>query len=334
MNFFARYLNINNSQATAAKMPVRSSTLFNATTLTVGGGKGGVGKSLVAANLGVHLSKMGNKVLMVDADLGAANMHTFLGVAGSARPFSSFLKGGTFDIRDVITKTRVPSLDMISGARDAADIADITDISARLRESFRRVDYDYIILDAGPGTSAGVLDFFLMSDEGILVLTPEPTSIDNTYRFLKCLIMRKLNKAVDLHGDIGLKDLVRKGFDENWTGTFVDAFERFKKVNLLHGSILESIKNNIKISIVVNQARKPEDKEIGPFIKRACYDYFGVDIKYLGHIGYDECVIESIKSQQPLAIRYSQAAASRDIEACFLRLVTQGGTRAGRSERG
>jgi len=330
MNIFTRYLNTQKNKAPInnAVAPIQTSRL-NATTMTVGGGKGGVGKSFVAVNMGVHLSKTGNKVLIVDADLGAANLHTFLGANGSDRPFSSFLKGGISDIRSVISKSRVPGLDLISGAKDSLDVADLSiDMSARLRESFKRIEYDYIILDAGPGTSSGVLDFFLMSDEGVLVLTPEPTSIDNTYRFLKCLILRKLNKVADLHGDVGLKELIRKGFDENITGTIVDAFERFKKANFLQGSILESVKNNIKISIVINQARKPEDREIGPFIKRACYDYFGMEIKYLGHVGYDESVSESIRAQQPLTIRPGRSAASMDVESCFLRFMTREGIRA------
>src|SRR3990167_2857367 len=85
---------------------------------TIGGGKGGVGKSLITASFGILLSRLGNKVLMVDADLGAPNLHTFMGIEGGKRTLASFLKGKLEDIGDTVIDTPIPNLELISGARD------------------------------------------------------------------------------------------------------------------------------------------------------------------------------------------------------------------------
>ena len=152
---------------------------------SVGGGKGGVGKSMVAVNLAVTLSKLGEKVLLIDADLGAANLHTFLGIGNSKTTLCQFLNGAVTEIKEVISKTPVPNLEIISGAKDPLDAADTKkDAIEMLKEGIKGVDHDYVILDIGPGTSGHILELFLLANQGILITTPEPTSIDNTYRFL------------------------------------------------------------------------------------------------------------------------------------------------------
>jgi Mrp family chromosome partitioning ATPase len=92
----------------------------------VGGGKGGVGKSLVTSNLGILLTRAGNKALLVDADLGTANLHTFVKAEQTTLSLSKFLfTGEPSDIQHLISKTSIPNLDLISGAKDSLDVADL-----------------------------------------------------------------------------------------------------------------------------------------------------------------------------------------------------------------
>ena len=146
----------------------------------IGGGKGGVGKSLIAVSFGILLSRLGNRVLLVDADLGAPNLHTFMGMENGKRTLSGFLKGKIQNIDDTVTNTPIPNLGLISGSRDPLGVADLDSNSiARLKAALKGVGHDYVLLDIGPGTSFNMLELFLLADEGILVTTTEPTSIEN-----------------------------------------------------------------------------------------------------------------------------------------------------------
>lgn len=303
------------------------SSLFKARFWAIGGGKGGVGKSFVASNMGVLLSRLGKKVLVVDADLGAANLHTFFGTDGARHPLSGFLKGDVRRIEDVISKTAVPNLDIISGAKDTLDVADLkSERITRLRDGLKGVEYDYILLDTGPGTSSNLFDLFLMGDEGIIVTTPEPTSIENTYRFLKCLVIRRIKKVLDTQEDGKLKELLKGAFNEREVGrtrTIKETFEHLKLLNQREVRELMAARDNIRVSVIINQARRPEDKDLGPFIKRGCYDYFGFEVNYLGHVGYEECVFDSIRDRRPLTIHQSNSAPVKEMERCLHGLITK-----------
>lgn len=305
----------------------------------VGGGKGGVGKSLLAANLGVLLTRRGNKTLLVDADLGAANLHTFMGVEGSRISLSSFLKGEISELKTLVTRTRVPNLELISGAKDSLDVADLkAEVVSRLRHGLRELEYDYILLDIGPGTSSNMLDLFLMADEGVIVTTPEPTSVENTYRFLKCLLLRRMRNIIHSHKDSRLKDLLKTvlgGRGNERVKTVSDIFAQLRKLDRERAEILNGIMGNNRISIIINQARGPEDETIGPAMKSACYDYFGLEIGHIGDISYEDCVGDSIRSKRPLIIDYKHTRAAAEIETCFNNLMGQrrsGGMRLSESQ--
>ena len=293
----------------------------------VGGGKGGVGKSLMTSSFGILLSRLGKKVLLVDADLGAANLHTFMGTEGSKLSISGFLKGEISSIEDVISKTPIPNLELISGAKDPLDAADINGNSiTKLKEALRKTGYDYILLDIGPGTSSNMLDLFLLSDEGIVITTPEPTSIENTYRFLKCLFLRRMQKVIDTQNNGKLKELVQKILSNQWpqrARTFAHIFEQLTQLDFESGQMLKTLMMDTGVSIIVNQIKKPEDKEVGPSIGMACYHYFGFEIGYLGHIAYEDCVVDSIRARKPLAVSYSNSMAAKAMEACMFRLVNK-----------
>ncbi|MBI1911410.1 MAG: AAA family ATPase [Deltaproteobacteria bacterium] len=307
--------------------PMEYPSIYGTKIWAVGGGKGGVGKTLLATNLGILLSKNQKRVLLIDADLGAANLHTFLGVDGGRTALSSFLKEEVPDLQSLAVKTPIPNLDLISGAKDSLDVADIKpDKVARLKDALRKVDYDYAILDIGPGTSSTLLDMFLISNEGIILSTPEPTTIENNYRFLKCLFLRKIKTLADAQDDGKLKDLLQKVFSEKWSQrvkTVSDILNQLSTLDPEQGRVLREHVSNTNISMVMNQMKKNEDKEIGSSIKRACSDYFGIDIGYLGSVSYEECVSDSIRNRKPLTIHYSSSGAARGIESCLNNLLNK-----------
>src|SRR5262245_30576797 len=85
---------------------------------SIGGGKGGIGKSLLTASLGWQLAQLGKRVLMVDADLGGANLHTCLGIPNPERTLGDFIRRQVAKIEDIAVETGVSGLRLISGASD------------------------------------------------------------------------------------------------------------------------------------------------------------------------------------------------------------------------
>ena len=104
-------------------------------------------------------------------------------------------------IEALAVPTGIDNLRLISGAMDAPDAANPkAQARARLVAELQSLDTDYLILDLGAGTGLHTIDFFLLADHGVLVLLPEPTSVENAYRFLKAALFRRLQQAAQALG--------------------------------------------------------------------------------------------------------------------------------------
>jgi flagellar biosynthesis protein FlhG len=281
----------------------------------VGGGKGGIGKSLITGNIGITLARLKKRVLLVDADLGGANLHTTLGIGVPEMTLSDFLNRRVETIQEVIIKTSIPNLSLVSGAQDFLDAANPNFAQkARLLRHLETLDADYILLDLGAGTSFNILDFFLFADHGILVVLPEPTAIENAYRFIKSAFYRRFKKVVSSQN---IKDLIDAAMDQkNSMGirTPYDLIARIKQLEPESGEGLELEMMKFRPKLIVNQVRTKSDIQIGFSMKSACHKYFGINLEYLGYVEYDDCVWQSIRSKRPLAIEYPYSRPARCIE--------------------
>jgi flagellar biosynthesis protein FlhG len=150
----------------------------------IGGGKGGVGKSFVTASLGALLASRGKSVALVDLDLGASNLHTFLGVTAPGDGLNRFLDRTESQLERVAADTHIADLCLISSSNCSMEVANLFFAQkVKLINAIRRLPFDYVFLDLGAGTNFNTLDFFLTSQRGVFICTPEPTSIENAFRF-------------------------------------------------------------------------------------------------------------------------------------------------------
>ncbi|ADH87061.1 AAA family ATPase [Desulfurivibrio alkaliphilus] len=282
---------------------------------SIGGGKGGIGKSLIACNIAIILSRLNKKVLLVDADLGGANVHTTLGLETPEVTLSDFIKRRTENLNEVITDTGISNLQIISGARDFLDAANpVHGQKDRLLRHLGKIEADYIILDLGAGTSFNVLDFFLFSDHGLLVVLPEPTSIENVYRFIKSAFYRKFRATVENHA---LKEVVEAAKDQKNTlglKTPHDLLQCIKGMEPEAGRRLEAEIKTFKPKLIINQVRSREDIRLGFSMRSAAKLYFGIDLEYPGYIEYDDCVWQSIRRRRPLALEHPDSRPHRSLE--------------------
>ena len=159
--------------------------------ISIGGGKGGVGKSTISANIGTALSQKGFNVGFIDADLGGANLHLCLGVKRPRVGLQDFIKGNYKSLNEVAVPTLVEKSWLISGASDILELANPNFAQKqKIINNLKKLDADYILVDLGAGSSFHVTDFFAAFPYGIIVTDGLPTSIENAYGYLKNGIIR------------------------------------------------------------------------------------------------------------------------------------------------
>ena len=288
----------------------------------IGGGKGGSGKSFITANMGICLSKLGVRVLLIDADLGGANLHTFLGISPPALSLADFIKKRVSDLNEVLLPTVIPNLRLLAGAQG---LLNATETKASLRKkilrSMKSLDADYLLVDLGAGNASNVLDFFLMSDGGILVVTPEPTAIENTYRFLKSAFYRRLRQSTK---SPEVRALIDAASDQRNNMGIQNPHELFEAVRQISeedaGKIAEEIRF-FRPNLILNQVRTKEDIEIGFSIRSACRKYFDIELHYLGYVVYDQDVSFSIRKRRPLVLENPGSRAAQCVAEIALKLA-------------
>jgi len=288
----------------------------------VGGGKGGIGKSLLSASLGIDLARRGHRVVLVDADLGGANLHTCLGIEQPVVGIGDFLDHRMGGLDEVMTQTGVENLTLVSGARDPLDVANLKHHQKlRFLRGIQGLAADFVVLDIGSGTNFNVLDFFLVADHGILTLVPEPTSIENGYRFLKSAFYRRLKAVEKLYGIQDLLESVGRqtGATQGPRALLTEVSKRDPTV----GRLLELEMQRFRPRLVINMARTPADFEVGDAVVAAWRKFFGLEMDYLGCIGYDDEVWRWVRLKRPLLVQSpggAMAAAVRGIADHLLQL--------------
>jgi flagellar biosynthesis protein FlhG len=153
-------------------------------------GKGGVGKSVITANLAAALANTGQHILVLDADLGLANLDIILGVnpTGTIQD----ILAGDLTIEDVILHTRA-GFDLLPAGSAALETNPLTpSLAGSVSDLLEKIEHDYdaILFDVGAGIGEVVLFFARLADEIVLVVTPEPTSMMDAYATVKVLALR------------------------------------------------------------------------------------------------------------------------------------------------
>ena len=237
----------------------------------IGGGKGGVGKSFVAGNLGILLAQRGFRVILADLDLGGANLHTWLGVNTPEQGVSEFVDRQVEQIHELLIPTSIPQLRLISGARDGVEIANLKHTQKmRFLMALKRLDTDFIIMDLGAGTAYNTIDFFLLAEKQLMVVIPEPTSIENAYRFLKNSFYRKLRHTSSSFGLRNVVDQMLKNNNSFGIRSPRDLIEYLKQMGGNAASYIDDQLEHFQPNLIINQTRSESDIRIGKAMEKAC----------------------------------------------------------------
>jgi flagellar biosynthesis protein FlhG len=284
--------------------------------IAIGSGKGGVGKSLIAANLAIYLAQLGKRVVLIDADLGGANLHTFVGVERPTVTLGDFFDKRVPRIQDCVVDTAVKGLGLISGEGDPLWAANPKPATKnRLINQVRELDVDYLICDLPPGSGFIALDFFLVAHIGLLVVVPEPTSVENTFRFIKSAFLRRLRDVR------GLDALSTDRTIEGGIPSPLDVYEAaLAKDPSLGARVLEEM-HKFRPRLVVNQTRTRADLDLGPQLRSAGRRRLGLAVEYLGHLEADDAVWLAVRKRRPLVVEHPESKAAKNIERIARKLL-------------
>jgi flagellar biosynthesis protein FlhG len=171
--------------------------------IAIGGGKGGVGKTTVSANLALAIGRAGHRVAIVDADLGAANLHTALGVTRPQKCLADFIDNAVPDLESTMTQV-TPTVQLVAGSSRPGSANLGAAQKLRLLRAIGKLDADVVLVDIGAGTSYTVVDLFAAADHKLLVVCPQLTSLHNAYALLKACVHRVIRKHAneETHKDL------------------------------------------------------------------------------------------------------------------------------------
>lgn len=286
--------------------------------VAVASGKGGAGKSLIAANIGIFLATLNKRVVLVDGALGSPNLHLFAGMRRPAGTLTGALEGAAME--DLVEPTPVPGLRILAAAHDPVWSADLKPAQRRrLMDGIRALSADFVVLDLDAGTGSQTLDWFLEADTGVLVTAAEPTSVQLCYRFMRGAFLRKLRHA-------GLARAARRitlelQQIEGGIPAPVDLYEHVRDSTPELADAIKVQVQQFRPHLVVNAARSKSDMELGRAVASAARRRLGVPVVYLGHLEYDEAVWAAVRRSRPLLVEHPEARVSKCIEKVTRRLL-------------
>lgn len=273
--------------------------------IPIASGKGGVGKSLLAANLAIALGQGGKRVVLADMDLGASNLHLVLGEQAVRKGLGTFLtKGSSFE--EIIYTTSYENVRFIPGDSEIPGLSALRmPQKSSILRNFSKLENetDYLILDLGAGTHLPILDFFLLSPRGIVVTAPTVTATLNAYLFLKNAVFRLLfnsfKKDTPGHEYIGKLKKESASLQRLYIPKLT---EQLAQVDPENTEIFRQYISAFHPRLVMNMIDGPQDAERAGKIRRSCREYLNMDIEHLGVIYRDSVQDIALASRLPVIV--------------------------------
>ena len=282
--------------------------------IPIASGKGGVGKSLIAANLAIALGQAGKKVVLADLDLGASNLHLVLGIQGRKNGIGSFLiKAAEF--KDIIVDTDYENIRFVPGDSEIPGFAALKIYQRNsLVKELLKLEADFLILDLGAGTHLGILDFFLLSPKGIVVTSPTVTSTLDAYVFLKNIVFRMMSSSFPAKSKGSAFFEKLKNDVPSMQRLYIPSIaEELMSIDPENTKKFLNKFSHLKPRIIMNMIDDPKDAEKAMKIRRSAKQYLNIDIEHLGVIYTDSVQDKALASRLPVVKYKPQSMISQAI---------------------
>ena len=285
--------------------------------IPVASGKGGVGKSLIAANLGVAFAQAGQRVILADLDLGASNLHLVLGHQSPKTGIGTFLNNTKSDFNDVIVNTDVRGLRFIPGDTEIPGTANLKahQLKSLVKRFFALKDEaDILILDLGAGTHQSILDFFLLSGQGIVVSAPMVTAVLNAYVFLKNTVFRLMYTVFDKDSPASAYlERARKDGSGHQKLYIPKMLPEIRKIDRASHTKFTKRIEHFHPRLIMNLIDDPKEADVAMKIRRSCEEYLDLKIEHLGVVYRDGVQDKALSSRLPIILYKPQAVLSQAI---------------------
>ena len=283
--------------------------------IAVGGGKGGIGKSVVCTNLAVGLALRGKKVVLVDTDFGSSNLHALLGIKNPPQGFINLFQNNATDFSSLLLDTGILNLQLICAAGDNPGSANIDSKALGVfKNNICNLDADYVFLDLAPGVSYAVVDFFNSAHTSIVLTTPELTSVMKTFSFIRAVLFRKISNAFQ-----DQEDLLRLVDHSDPTVADMETYsinilkEKLAVIDPKQVGVVERIVGSFKPRLIVNRVRYNKDLKAGENLIELVKKYLGVEPAYLGYLIESDRVRNSVDEMVPFQMKQPDSTPANNL---------------------
>ena len=290
------------------------------TILPIASGKGGVGKTMCIANLGIALAQAGKTCILVDLDLGSSNLHTCLGIKNRHPGIGNYIYKQETSLEALVLPTEVPQLYFIPGDSLLPGTANLPYFTKKkLLRELEQLVADFILIDLGAGSSYNVIDFFLISNTGLIVTTPETTAILSSYSFLKSAVYRLLYRsfpAKSREREI-IQDFVSTPI-EGSSLSFQQLVARLSEQSADSGLKAEEQLRNFFPRIILNMGNSSQDFSVAAKLRDISRKNLAIPMEFIGFLPHDPAVSRSIFTRVPYILENPNSPFAQG-----MRLLTQ-----------
>jgi flagellar biosynthesis protein FlhG len=289
----------------------------------IGGGKGGTGKTFITSSMGTYLAGKGKRIVLIDVDIGGANLHSFLGISRPKKSLSFFFEKGV-PLSKLALKTGIGNMNLISG-----DIHSLASDSIKFTQKLKlfrhilKLNKQYVLIDLGGGSHNNTIDTFLIADKMIAVIEPEIIAIENMYHFIKNSLFRKLKMSLRAYGFKEIVEYMWESREKYKIKNLNELIECLRNSFSHIGDILDKELSGFKIYLILNKVRSSQDIIVGSSIKSIFMKYLGLDTQFVGYLEYDDTIWRSIRERKPFMINYGTSRSAKEI-ATFTENILQG----------
>lgn len=289
-----------------------------------GGGKGGVGRSLLAANLGIQLARAGRRVVLLDLDLQGCNLMTFLGYQRLPRSLSDLASGKTALLSELACETPTSHLRIIGGLQRGELRDDPVAFVRQVAGQFSTLSADHVLIDCGSGRWPASVAAFAEATIGILVTTPEPAALESTYLFTEAYLRWCVVRAVTGERMAAVQARLRETGADPAALSFRGFMTRLEGIDTAARDAIAAVIRRTRLELLLNQVRTEADEEAAACLASGFRKCFGVNLATAGIIEHDLSVLQAVQKRRPLSQQYPNAASTKEISRAAARLLAVG----------
>jgi len=282
-----------------------------------------VGRSLLAANLGIQLARAGRRVVLVDLDLQGSNLQTYLGYQRLPRALSDFASGKVALLSELACETPTTHLRIIGGLQRSDLRDDPVAFVRQVAEQFSTLSADHVIVDCGSGRWPATVTTFAEATVGILVTTPEPAALESVYLFAESYLRWCLVRALTGEAMAAIQDRLKAvGLDPSRLSRHF--MTRLRTIDPAARDAIAALIRRTRLELLLNQVRGEADEEAAACLASGFRKLFGIPLATGGMIEHDLSILQAVQKRRPLSQQYPNAASTKEISRAAARLLSVG----------